>query len=243
MTKKQLFWWIILLLLIAALVGGITYAVYYFYYLPNQQPAETENPPAEEGPQTQTFSGEFVTGETPQGWTIVEYKNGQGTTMLTSGVNYTGLTALEVKNPTGDVVFALHAVYGIGGAGGCTNYYRFSDDSTTYYNSILAENSAAGSNPPTIVDLTNSTSSSISLFGLRIRRIAAKLYWDTQSAEAATFSAACGMSENTFQFTSPQFVPGTQAAEGDYHFVVLTTATSEDLITLDSILNSLTVNP
>ena len=129
--------------------------------------------------------------------------------------------------------------------GGCTNYYRFSDDSVPYYNSIVTENSEAGSAAPTVVDLTASTYSSANLFGLRVRRIATKLYWDTQSTDAATFSAACGMSENIFQLTTgPGFsAAGTQAAEGDYHFVVLATATTEDLTTLDSIINSLTVNP
>jgi len=248
MTKKQLFWWVILILLIALPIAGGAYAFYYFYYLPNQKTAETENqnPPADEGPQTKTFTGEFVTGETPQGWTIVEYKNGLGTTMLTSGVNYTGLTALEVKNPTGEVVFAMHAVYGVGGVDICQNYYKFADNSTTDFNSITNYNAEAGEPAPTIVDLSTSTYSSIDLFDIKVRRIGTKLYWDTNPA-LTTFEASCGALENFFAFGTPRFTiietGNPPQTNGGYHFVVLTTATTEDLATLDSILSSLTVNP
>ncbi|MEX1061854.1 MAG: hypothetical protein WEC39_01960 [Patescibacteria group bacterium] len=244
MSVKQLFWWVILILLFASLLGGAAYAFYYFYYLPNQKPAENsqDNPLTEEGPQLKTFNGEFVQGKSPEGWAIVEYKDGQGTTMLTGGVIYTGLTGLEIKNPGGEAVFSLHGVYGIGGVETCMSYFRFADDSPTYYNSIATQNTQAGEIAPAVVDLTTTPYSPSNLFGTTIRRIGTKLYWDTQSG-TTTFEAACGISENIFRFSSPKFATGTLGSQGDYHYVVLATATTEDLTALDTILNSLTVNP
>uniref|UniRef100_A0A831Z1I4 Uncharacterized protein n=1 Tax=candidate division WWE3 bacterium TaxID=2053526 RepID=A0A831Z1I4_UNCKA len=60
---------------------------------------------------------------------------------------------------------------------------------------------------------------------------------------ATYFEAACGIQEKLFDFGAPQFtiagpVGGTS---GTYRFTVLAGASSEDLETLDAILNSLAI--
>jgi len=236
-SKKVIILIILLLLAVAAAV-----AAYYFYFLPQKEtPTEDANPPAEEGPTLIDFKGQYVKGEVPNDWTIVEYQNGNGSDMLTEGVTYTGLTGLEVKNPAGTVVFKLKAVYGIGGAGGCSTYFKFADDSTVYYNGLVSDNTEAGVAAPTIVDLQGLPYSPLSIFGTSTRRIGTNLYWDTVPA-ATYFEAACGMQENLFEFTNPQFSVGGGETHGTYQFTVLSSASVDDLETLDSILNSLTIN-
>jgi hypothetical protein len=237
-TNKKII--ILVIIFLLALAAGA--AAYYFYYLPQKEtPAEDANPPAEEGPTLIDYKGQYVKGQAPEDWTIVEYQNGAGSDMLTEGVTYTGLTGLEVKNPAAAVVFKLKAVYGIGGAGGCSTYFKFTDDSTVYYNSLVSENSEAGAAAPTIVDLQGLPYSALSIFGTSARRIGTNLYWDTVPA-ATYFEAACGMQENLFEFTNPKFSVGGGETHGTYQFTVLSSASVEDLETLDSILNSLTIN-
>ncbi|HLD96395.1 MAG TPA: hypothetical protein VI794_01565 [Patescibacteria group bacterium] len=232
----------IIILIVLLLLATAAAAAYYFYFLPQKEaPAEDANPPAEEGPVLVDYKGQYVKGEVPKDWTVVEYQNGNGSDMLTEGVTYTGLTGLEVKNPAGDVVFKLKAVYGIGGAGGCGTYFKFADDSAVYYNGLAADNTEVGMAAPTIVDLQGLPYSALSIFGTSARRVGTNLYWDTIPA-ATYFEAACGMQETLFEFTNPQFGVGGGETHGTYYFTVLGSASVEDLEALDSILNSLAVD-
>lgn len=69
---------ILIILLFLAAASAAAYYYYYFYYLPNQKQPGEENTPAEEGPTTVEYNGQYVSGETPENWTIVEYQNGAG---------------------------------------------------------------------------------------------------------------------------------------------------------------------
>lgn len=236
--KKFLLYLLLLLLILAATAA----AGYYFYYLPQQQEEEETTPeettPSEQAPATQEFEGQYVHGELPEGWEVVEYQNGAGSDMLVSGVTYVGLTGLEVKNPDGTVVFKIKGVYGIGGLGICQNYFQFSDDSATYLSQIQTTNSEVGEAAPTIVDLTSTTYQEYELFGVRVRRIGQDLYWDKVSGDTY-FQAACGISERIFNFTAPTFT-GDSMAIDSYRFTINETSPESDLLTLDEILQSLT---
>jgi hypothetical protein len=246
-AKKALLFIVLPIILIVAAAA----AFWFFYYQPSQnqsaqpgeesQGEESGQAQEEEVPATTAFNGQFVRAQLPQEWTIKEYKNGAGSTMLTSGVTYTGLTGLEIKNPAGKVIFKLQAVYGIGGVGGCDTYFEFDDDSTTYYNSVLAANSEVGRANPSIVDLRSIPYSEFGVFDARVRRIGTNLYWDTDG-DATYFEAACGIQEKIFDFGAPQFrIPSMGGTSGIYQFSVRSSATSDELTKMDAILESLEV--
>jgi len=244
MPKKRKILFIILVLLVLLTVLGILYHFGFFNKLLKSATYNQTTNETSPQPTYSKFSGEFVTATTLEDWSIVEYKNGTGSTMLTSGLTYKGLTGLGVKNSQGTVVFKLEGVYGIGGAGGCTTYFKFDDDSSTYYNSIVSANAEVSSPAPTIVDLRGLPYSTIILFGTKMRRIGTNLYWDTDPA-VTYFEAACGTQERIFTFSSPQFtISGPQITPetlGNYQFEVPKTVTAGDLIKLDAVLNSLKV--
>jgi len=237
MSKKKIILIVIALLL---LLAGAAAAYYYFYFLPNQEsqngePAKT----AEPGEITEEFSGDYVSGEVPEDWTIVEYQNGAGSTMLTGGVTYTGLTGLEVKSPAGIVVFKLEGVYGVGGLDSCENYYQFSDDSAAYLAQVQATNAEVGEPAPTIADLTTATYQESELFGIRIRRIGTVIYWDVTTGDAY-FQSACGIRKRFINFASPTFNGGGMAVDS-YQFTVNETSPESELLDLDTILESLAI--
>jgi len=215
----------------------------YWFWVYHQQAPEEEASPTSSTPSTSEIAGKFIRGQVPSGWTVVEYQNGAGTEMLTTGPTYTGLTGLEIKNPDGKIVFKLAAVHGIGGGGGCASYFKFADDSPSYYNAVLAANREIDLPDPAVVDLRTIPYQEINLFDIRGRRIGAKIYWDTDPDETY-FEAACGLQERFFDFGAPQFTitdpPLTPGTSGLYQFTILDSATAEELDQLDTILNSLT---
>lgn len=232
--KKFIIW--LLILLILALLAFLIYWFFFKKETAENETAETATPT----PTTTTITGELVSGEVPEDWTILEYKNGAGTDMLTSGVTYTGLTGLEVKNPTGTVVFKLEGVYGIGGVDSCENYYQFSDDSAAYLAQVKATNVEVGQPAPTIADLTAATYQEYELFGIRIRRIGTAIYWDVTTGDSY-FQAACGIRKPFFNFVAPTF-KGDGTSVDSYQFTVNSTSPESELLELDAILESLTVN-
>jgi hypothetical protein len=228
---------VLILIILFLLAAGGAAAYYYFYYLPNQEPEQGEPSTTEQGPTTIEYNGQYVSGEVLEGWTIVEYQNGAGSTMLVSGVVYTGLTGLEVKNPDGTVVFKLAGVYGIGGVDSCQKYFQFSDDSAAYLTEIQGINAEVGEAAPTIVDLTTTTYQDYELFGIHVRRVEKKIYWD-KTAGDAYFQAACGISERIFNFTNPTFTDGGTSIK-NYQYTLNETSPESDLLELDEILQSL----
>ncbi len=232
--KKLLIW--ILILIVLALLGFLIYWLFFKEETTEKGTPEAATPT----PTTGTVTGEFTRGEVPEGWTIVEYKNGAGSDMLVSGVTYTGLTGLEVKNPDGTVVFKLEGVYGIGGLDSCQNYYQFSDDSAAYLAGVQATNTEVGEPAPTIVDLTAAAYQDFELFGIPVRRISTAIYWDVTAGDAY-FQAACGIRARIFNFTNPAF-SGDGTSINSYQFTINTTSPESDLLELDTILNSLTAD-
>lgn len=78
------------------------------------------------------------------------------------------------------------------------------------------------------------------LFGIPIRRIGTAIYWDTTGGDAY-FQAACGIRERFINFTSPTFT-GNGTITDSYQFTVSASSPESELLDLDSILESLTVN-
>lgn len=182
------------------------------------------------------FTGTYVDGQHPEGWTIIEYVDGNGTNMMVEGITYIGLTGLKVVAPGSKDVFTMKAVSGIGGTDACQEYYKFSDSSEAYYTDVV-DRSAVSGVIPTVVDLTSQTYTYFEFFGLRTRRINTDLYWDTSSS-TTTFDAACGIGAEFWWFDELQFKADGMNTSG-YELTIDGTSTSAEKITLDGILYSL----
>lgn len=201
-----------------------------------EETEETEE--GEEEEELSMWEGTYVTAELPEGWTITEYYDGDGSEMLVDGPTYAGLTGLTVNNPEGVTVFKLEGVQGIGGPDSCENYYQFSDSGEDYYNDIVA-NSALVGVTPTVVEIAEGDYTESSLFGLELRRAGYNIYWN-KSEDEGVFNAACGIEGRILSLDTLTFdTDGT--ATGSYQFTVVSTATATELGTLDEILHSLEV--
>lgn len=186
----------------------------------------------------ESFTGEYITGEHPEGWTIIEYVDGAYADMLVDFTGYVGVTGLEIKKPNNQTVFDLKAVHGIGGMGGCDDYYEFSDSSQSYYNDMLAESQAVGINMTT-VDLTNSTYSEFTFFGTPVRRIGMDMYYDTDTTNNS-FDAACGINEQFWWLDGLQYQADGMSTSG-YEVELTGNLTDAEFEMLEDILGSLVV--
>lgn len=182
-----------------------------------------------------TFTGDYVTGEHPDDWTITEYFDGDGSDMLVDGSTYTGLTGLTIQSPS-RTVFKLQAVYGIGGISACSDYFEFPDSEAAYYTDIVDQSAVHGITP-TVTSYTAGDYTEFELFEKNVRRVDHNLYWDRDATDSY-FNAECGISAQIFIFDSPTYTADAET-KGDYQFTVDDTATDEELETLDALLNSL----
>lgn len=193
---------------------------------------------AEEEAETTAFTGDYVTGDLPDGWTIIEYENGLGSDLLTTGTTYVGLTGLEILNPSDEVVLKLEAVWGIGGIEACSQYYQFPDNSTAYYNDTVAQAAEVGVTP-TVVTFTEGDYVEYELLGTTVRRVGTDLYWDKISGNSY-FEAACGMSEMFLILDDISYDADTYT-QHDYQWTLDDTTSTSELLQLDTILESLAV--
>lgn len=239
---------VILLALIFGTAGG---AAAWYYIMDSQQENASENTEEEEASEDSStseqastalleYTGNTFTANLPDGWSIQEYYNGNGTDMLVTGPTYTGLTGLEILNPGDEVVFKMKAVNGIGGVDACQNYFEFPDNSTTYYNEKLASSQAVGVTP-TIVTIASGTYTEFDFLGKSFRRVNDDLYWDTIDGNSY-FEAACGMDYAFMSFDGLTF--GIDSSPGEtYEIAVFGSPTASELETLEDILASLEVIP
>ena len=77
---------------------------------------------------TTLFTGKYISATLPNGWSIEEYENGQGSTMLNTQETYSGLTGLKIFKEDVEL-FSMQAISGLGFAG-CSNYAKFLDENT-----------------------------------------------------------------------------------------------------------------
>jgi len=174
-----------------------TYMYEGLYTFETEAECNNELPEAEEENTDEVITGDIVSVTVPEGWTLVEYTNGDGTTMLSGGGTYTGLTGLKIFNPQNENVFSMMAVSGIGFAG-CSDYAKFSDESESYYQEQVSNNTDSGITMEEH-DYTSTVYSEFDWLGTTIRRITDLYYYDTKEGN------------NYFE---PPCVPGLIVLEG-----------------------------
>jgi hypothetical protein len=124
-----------------------------------------------------TFTGELLTAQLPEGWSIVEYFDGNGTESLPDmGLDYEGLTAIDIISPDSRQVFSIQAVSGIGFAG-CPSYALFDDDNEAYRFEQESMSDDMGE-PLNITDYTGQEYEEFEFLGVTFRRIDDKYFYD-----------------------------------------------------------------
>jgi hypothetical protein len=184
-----------------------------------------------------TFTGELLTAQLPEGWSIIEYFDGDGTESLPDmGLDYEGFTAMDIISPDNRQVFTLQAVSGIGFAG-CPSYALFDDDSESYRFEQESMSADMGETL-NITDYTGQEYSEFEFLGVTFRRIDDKYFYDMREGN------------NYFE---PPCVEGLLTLEGlfftdtdgtiyeAYFYGPTGDATEEDLIVVDEILESIEI--
>lgn len=180
-----------------------------------------------------TFKGETITAVLPEGWSIKEYYDGQGTDMLTEGISYKGLTGLKIFR--NDIeLFSMEAVYGIGFAG-CPNYAKFTDENIAYYNQIIEDNKVSETELE-VKDYTKSQYMQFDWLGKTFRRIEKEYTYDSVENNQY-FEPSCVPTLVTFN--GVEFIPEGSPSATAYHYSPTKEATLEDLGTIDNILESM----
>lgn len=180
------------------------------------------------------FNGQVVTTSYPQGWSVREYFNGDGTDILTKGVNYTGLTGLKIfKNNTEK--FFVKAVYGIGFSG-CPTYARFEDENPSYYSQIEIDNQEIGDTTD-VLDYTNTDYIEFDWLGTTFRRIGSEYHYDIREGNNY-FESACVPSLVTLEGLS--FTSDGQLSEA-YSYDAVEGISEDDLLIIDDILSNMEI--
>jgi hypothetical protein len=205
-----------------------------------EQQEETDTQEEESSSEEDTETSSFTTYEgsvlgaiLPEGWTIVEYMDGDGTDMLVSDLTYTGITGLKVFNGS-DAILEMIAVSGIGFVG-CPELPIFPDSSEEYLEEQEGYNEVSGTDLITY-DFTNTEYSDFKWFGKDFRRVDKTLYFDTVEDDEY-FQPQCEGGLVT--------VPGLSFEDSDgyegvaYFYGINEDATEEQLDILDSILASM----
>lgn len=180
-----------------------------------------------------TYEGGVLSAILPNGWSITEYMDGDGTDMLMDTVEYTGLTGLTVSYNNVPIL-ELIAVSGIGFIG-CPELPIFPDSSESYLQEQVEMNEEIQENMVTY-DYTNTPYSDFQWFGKDFRRVGTTLYFDTVAGNEY-FEPQCEGGLVT--------VPGLRFEDSDgyegvaYFYNINEEASTEQLETLDNILASM----
>jgi hypothetical protein len=185
---------------------------------------------------TTTFTGDTLTATLPEGWTMQEYYDGQGTEYLSEGPDYVGLTGLKIFNPAGESMFYLAAVNGIGFAG-CSEYYAFADDNPAYRAEAQAAADEMGETM-NINDFSNMPYAEYEVLGRTVRRIATKIYLDDEEGNNF-FEAPCFNVVVTFDGLS--YTDADNIPYEAYFYGFNTTITGDELLKVDDILKSMSL--
>lgn len=247
------------------LLGGAAYAGYYYA---NSQPANEEEstsdiPEQEEGeeqndeeesvvPVSSEFVGDYVTAEVPDGWSIVEYVDGDGSNMLVGQTDYQGLTGLSVLTDEDEEVLKVYAVMGIGGIDICSTVAKFSDTPQAYINAInaLTTDYNLSSDPdepmPVVNVIGDHEYTEFSFIDFRGRRVDTDLYWnDLDNVNVNEFHSLCGLSAGvlSFETLSFEYDSGMGFDTGNSYSVKIMGDPSEEiLLLLDDVMSSVTLN-
>jgi len=250
---------ILLALLTIALLGYIAYRNGYIdldniLETRDQQSQEEENEEQEEELQEEeveteqqeendeepvtleTYEGEYFSAIHPTDWEIIEYYDGEGTTMMSGGTTYTGLTGIQI-NKDGEEIMKLEGVSGIGFVG-CPELPQWEDSSPTYEQEQEDISDEIGGSID-YLDYTDVPYSEFEWLGKRIRRVGAALYYDTVAGEEY-FEPQC---EVSFLRIEDFGFEDSAGFEGDtYMYTVSQDTTEQELTMLDQILISMMAN-
>lgn len=186
--------------------------------------------------QYSNYNGEYLFAKIPESWSILEYEEGAGSDSLVSGLDYEGLTAIKIFDEDSNLIFWIKGVNGIGGTGGCEEYYKFEDFSEAHLDQIKDENDVIFGYDPTIVDLSSADYSEFDLFNVRTRRIDNILYFDLVDSNNF-FESSCGFSMLFIQ-TDEELYGSDGINGGSYFFEFGQDLSDEDLEILDNVLDS-----
>lgn len=251
--KKGLFLKIVLVIVVAILpVAGFVLGMEYekrqspndqAVILPDQlDETSIGNEVDDETGDTITYTGDIVSAELPAGWNIVEYFDGDGSETLVQGVDYSGLTGLEILKED-EVVFAVRGVSGIGGISACSDLVVFTDTAVGYVDNITDEAALAGITTTTLSILDDDLVE-IDFLGTRLRRVSRTYYWDMDTT-SDSFDTNCGLDGSAFPFTGVSFYSDlgkvTENEIATYWYELSDTAPMSDLEVLDAILASFVV--
>lgn len=184
------------------------------------------------------FTGEFVKAQLPEGWSIKEYKDGDGTEYLVDGINVKGLTGLEIKKDE-NIIFKLEAVDGYGVID-CGELAHFKDFSKEYEEKWMRGDREIGEETK-ILDFSNTAYSEAILFGTKIRRVGKTFYYDTVE-EGPYFESHC--TRLILVFKDLVFTVGkgsNQSKHSDYQYTLSEDVSEDNLLLLDGILKSMKV--
>lgn len=203
----------------------------------NTQTEETEDDAtvAETETATEEFTGEAVSATIPEGWSIEEYFDGDGSDMLVEGVTYTGLTGLKIFNADDEEMLWVKGVYGIGFEG-CSEYYAFEDDNPDYRQDMQDMVDEIG-DTMNINNFSSMPYTEYEWLGHTTRRVANRFYQD-QTEGNSYFEASCfnilvvldGVSFNSDGYD-----------HSGYFYAFPETITGDQLVQIDGILESMSV--
>ena len=184
----------------------------------------------------ETFTGDVLSAIFPSGWRIEEYLDGEGTSMIMDGTEFTGLTGIKIFNGEKEIMH-IESVYGIGFEA-CPEIPRFLDSSTAYeeeQESIAAEIDES----VTYLDYTDTLYSEFEWLGKRVRRVGTTLYYDT-ILDNEYFEPQCEVA--FFQLEDLGFEDADGRVGSVYMYTISQDATEEELEILDKILVSMVAN-
>jgi hypothetical protein len=196
---------------------------------------EEESEEMEDTSEVEEYNGEVLSATLPTGWSIVEYFDGEGSNMMTEGIEYSGLTGMKIMKGTKEIM-RLEAVWGIGFVG-CPEIPRFKDSSTEYekeQEDIMKEIGDEIS----FLNYTNTPYSDFEWLGKSFRRVSVFLYYDTIAGDEY-FQPQCErdfFSLEGFEFEDEDGYKGSA-----YMYTISDEATAEELELLDKILASMSV--
>jgi len=180
-----------------------------------------------------TYKGKVLSAELPDGWSITEYMDGDGTDMLTDTVKFTGLTGLVVSHNNVQIL-KLTAAYGVGFIG-CPELPIFPDSSDAYLQEQKDINKEIQEETVTH-DYTNTPYSDFKWFGKDFRRVGTVLYFDTVPNNKY-FEPQC---EKGLVTTPGLSFESSDGYKIDAYFCTINEkASTEELETLETILASM----
>ncbi|MDX9739425.1 MAG: hypothetical protein RBT33_03670 [Candidatus Dojkabacteria bacterium] len=186
-------------------------------------------------PKESYYEGETVKALLPDGWSVEEYYDGEGTDSLVEGAVYEGFTGLKIKKGS-EEIFSVRAVSGIGFIG-CPMYAKFSDYSPAHLESNQSMADEIGE-PMNITDYTSTKYSEFKWLGRDFRRIGLTYFYD-EEPNNDYFEAPCVSGVLTIEglnFTDSDGFTGEA-----YFYGASMNASEEDLLVVDEILDSMTL--